>query len=862
MKSLGMRFESWWEKYSRIIKLLFVTSVVIFVVHALGSFFKTVDWHKVGIGLTELSWEKILLLMMAGCIAVIPMLGYDFAVTRLLPGKFKRSYIIRCGWITNTLTNIAGFGGLLGSSLRAYFYRKNASKKEILLAISKIAIFLLSGLSVLCWLALIIMFGFHDGGHFNQYAIWLVGGGLYFPVVFIVTQVYNSNVFKDVTPKLEAFIVTSSTFEWLFVALFFLLVGWCLGVRDNLVSVLPLYVVAQVLGVLSMIPGALGSFDVMMIFELSLLGVHQTTIIIWLLLFRIFYYIVPLILAAGMFLHNLAQQVNEFFDGLPLMMMRKTAYFLITAFMYISGILMLLTASVPDLTSQNKIIQRLYPYTFFFLHQMTTILFAVAMLACARGLQAKIKRAYWPTLVLLLIGIGNTIWNLGTLSLTIYLVIVLLLVLMSRHVLYREKLQYSISKFLIDGTIFAGSFVLYVIVGVINAPQYTSKHHIPDFLFFPGESVWFSGLIGLVLGLLLMFLILRYFTAGWDPFSAVHSFDADRVRAVIDEFGGSATSHLAFLRDKAIYYYQENQHDQLFFMYRRKNDRLVIMGDPVGNHAAWRPAFRQFIRMADKYDYQLVFYEVSSEVTMLLHEFGFDFIKTGETGLVKLADFTLAGKKQRSQRALMHKFDREGYTFTVEKPPFSAEQLAELKKVSDSWLGSQVEKGFSLGFFDPYYINQAPVGVVRDQDGKMVAFATFMPTGGKEILTIDLMRHSKEAPSGIMDKIFISMYQYGQENGYTYFDLGMAPLSNVGEYQFSFIEEKAAHFIYEYGYHLYGFQGLRRYKDKYASVWYPRYIAYRKKNSLIATMLILVSVVNQRIDQKNRHLFFFWLNHN
>lgn len=513
MKSLGMRFESWWEKYSRIIKLLFVTSVVIFVVHALGSFFKTVDWHKVGIGLTELSWEKILLLMVAGCIAVIPMLGYDFAVTRLLPGKFKRSYIIRCGWITNTLTNIAGFGGLLGSSLRAYFYRKNASKKEILLAISKIAIFLLSGLSVLCWLALIIMFGFHDGGHFNQYAIWLVGGGLYFPVVFFFTQVYNSNVFKDVTPKLEAFIVTSSTFEWLFVALFFLLVGWCLGVRDNLISVLPLYVVAQVLGVISMIPGALGSFDVMMIMELSLLGVPQTTIIIWLLLFRIFYYIVPLILAAVMFLHNLAQQVNEFFDGLPLMMMRKTAYFLITAFMYISGILMLLTASVPDLTSQNKIIQRLYPYTFFFLHQMTTILFAVAMLACARGLQAKLKKAYWPTLVLLLIGIGNTIWNLGTLSLTIYLVIVLLLVLMSRHVLYREKLQYSISKFLVDGTIFAGSFVLYVIVGVINAPQYTSKHHIPDFLFFPGESIWFSGLIGLILGLFLMFLVLRYFTA-------------------------------------------------------------------------------------------------------------------------------------------------------------------------------------------------------------------------------------------------------------------------------------------------------------------------------------------------------------
>lgn len=862
MKALGTRLETWWEKYSRIIKLIFVTSVLIFVIHALGNFFKTVDWHKVGIGLTNLSWENIVILLVMGCVAVIPMLGYDFTIVHFLPGQFKRSYIIRCGWITNTLTNIAGFGGILGSTLRAYFYRKNASKKDILLAISKIAIFLLSGLSVLCWLALIVMFVFHDGGHFNQYAIWLVGGGLYFPVVFYFTIVHDNRFTKDITPKVEAFVVTSSTCEWLFVALFFLLVGWCLGVRQHLISVLPLYVVAQVIGVISMIPGALGSFDVIMMMELSLLGIPQTTIVIWLLLFRIFYYLVPLAIAGVMFIHNLAEQFNDFFDGLPLMMIRKLAYYLITAFMYISGILMLLTASVPDLTTQNKLFQRLYPYTFFFLHQMTTILFAVAMLACARGLQSKIKKAYWPTVILLVIGIANTIWNLGTMGLTIYLAIVLLLVLISKHVLYRKKLQYSISKFTIDGLIFAGSFILYVIVGVINSPHYASHHHLPDFLFFPEEKVWLSGLIGLILGLFLMFLIIRYFISGWDPFSAVKSFNADRVRNVIDKYGGSETSHLAFLRDKSLYYYQKDKQDQLFFMYRRKYDRLVIMGDPVGNQALLRPAFRQFIREADAYGYQLVFYEVSSKTTLLLHEFGFDFIKTGESGLVKLANFTLAGKKQRSQRALMHKFDREGYTFSVEHPPFSTDQLKEFKQVSDSWLGDQVEKGFSLGFFDPYYINQAPVGVVRDQDGKMVAFATFMPTGSKQILTIDLMRHSKDAPSGIMDKIFISMFQYGQENGYTYFDLGMAPLSNVGEYQFSFIEEKIAHFIYEYGYHLYGFQGLRRYKDKYASQWSSRYIAFRKKNSLVATMLILVSVVNQRVDQKNQHLFLWWLNHN
>ena len=77
----------------------------------------------------------------------------------------------------------------------------------------------------------------------------------------------------------------------------------------------------------------------------------------------------------------------------------------------------------------------------------------------------------------------------------------------------------------------------------------------------------------------------------------------------------------------------------------------------------------------------------------------------------------------------------------------------------------------SLGLFSPHYIKAAPVALVRSADGELVAFATLMPTGSKKLLTIDLMRHSHHAPSGIMDKIFVSMFQYGQEHGYEYFDL-------------------------------------------------------------------------------------------
>lgn len=306
------------------------------------------------------------------------------------------------------------------------------------------------------------------------------------------------------------------------------------------------------------------------------------------------------------------------------------------------------------------------------------------------------------------------------------------------------------------------------------------------------------------------------------------------------------------MRDKNTYFYRVDEEDKLFFMYKKMADKLIIMGGPIGDQQYLRPALEQFMQEADVYGYRLVFYEISGPLTMLLHEYGFDFIKTGEEGYLTLADFTLTGKKRRAQRALMNKFEREGYVFSIENPPFSSEFMEQLREVSDSWLNGQVEKGFSLGFFDEFYLNQAPIAIIKDEQEKIVAFASLMPMKDN-ILSIDLMRESKDAPSGIMDKIFISLFEYGREQGYEYFDMGMAPLANVGDSEFSFIEERMAHFIYEYGYNLYGFQGLKAYKNKYVTEWQPRYTAYRKPSSVAITMLQLVIVVNQKRHDHNRY---------
>lgn len=109
--------------------------------HGAGQLLKDVDWHRVGIGLASQSPIHVLMMLIGGCISIVPMLGYDFAITHFLSGRFSKHYIIRSGWITNTLTNVAGFGGLLGATLRAYFYGKHSSKNRSCLPSQKLPSF-------------------------------------------------------------------------------------------------------------------------------------------------------------------------------------------------------------------------------------------------------------------------------------------------------------------------------------------------------------------------------------------------------------------------------------------------------------------------------------------------------------------------------------------------------------------------------------------------------------------------------------------------------------------------------------------------------------------------------------------------
>jgi phosphatidylglycerol lysyltransferase len=152
--------------------------------------------------------------------------------------------------------------------------------------------------------------------------------------------------------------------------------------------------------------------------------------------------------------------------------------------------------------------------------------------------------------------------------------------------------------------------------------------------------------------------------------------------------------------------------------------------------------------------------------------------------------------------------------------------LDELAAISSEWLRSKNvrEKGFSLGRFDRDYLSNFPVALVRVGE-RIVAFANIWTGDCGRELSIDLMRHVRDAPNGIMDYLFLELMLWGKEQGCERFTLGMVPLAGLERRRLAPFWAQAGALLFRHGEHFYNFQGLLGFKAKFNPVWEPRYLA-------------------------------------
>jgi phosphatidylglycerol lysyltransferase len=285
-----------------------------------------------------------------------------------------------------------------------------------------------------------------------------------------------------------------------------------------------------------------------------------------------------------------------------------------------------------------------------------------------------------------------------------------------------------------------------------------------------------------------------------------------------------------------------------FIMYDVQGQSWFAMGDPVGPQDQWQDLIWNFTELCDQYSGWPAFYQVEKENLDLYLELGLTFLKLGEEARVNLETFSLEGSSRKSLRYAYNKALKLNCTFSIVPQQDVSKVLDEVKKVSDSWLKQKNvrEKKFSVGYFNPQYLSLTPLALVK-QNEKIIAFANVLPGAEKQELSVDLMRFVPSGPENVMDYLFIELMLWGRQNGFQWFNLGMAPLSGIENRALAPLWSHAGAFIFKYGEHFYNFQGLRQYKDKFDPQWQPKYLACHKGLMLPRILANLAALISSGI---------------
>jgi len=316
--------------------------------------------------------------------------------------------------------------------------------------------------------------------------------------------------------------------------------------------------------------------------------------------------------------------------------------------------------------------------------------------------------------------------------------------------------------------------------------------------------------------------------------------EEERARAweVVRAYGRTSLARYTLFDDKKFFFSSSGS----LISYVTENRVALTLGGPIGPAENISADIAEFRSLCSSNDWLPAFYQVSPSYIDVYKSQDFDMLTLGQEAIVDLSAFTLDGSENKTLRNSYNKMVRFGYHYDVVQPPYSARMLRELNTISNEWLSSRgaSEMRFSLGWFDEGYLNTCPILLVRDREGFIEAFANIVTEFQASEVAVDLMRHRRQVESGLMDFLFVSLFQWAKENGYATFNLGLSALSGVGEHSDDPTIERALNYIYRNVSRLYNFRGLHAFKEKFHPTWSPRYLFHPNAPSLTAISVALL----------------------
>lgn len=834
------------NKIFSILKITFATALFIFVAITLYRELSGINFKDTLVEFSKINRMSLVLLFIGGGASLVILSMYDVILSRALKMDISLGKVLRVSYIINALNAIVGFGGFIGAGVRAMVYKNYThDKKKLVHFISLILISMLTGLSLL---SLLIVFHVFDASLILDKITWvrwvLYVVSFFLPLFIIYSMVRppdKNNRFVGLYCTLV------SCVEWLAAAVVLYFCGVIVDAHVSFMSFIAIFIIAALSGLVSFIPGGFGAFDLVVLLGFKTLGVPEEKVLLMLLLYRFAYYFVPVIIALILSSFEFGTSAKKYIEGSKYFIPAKD----VTSFLmsYQKDII----AKIPSLSLAILVF---FTSMIFFVNNLTIvydalydgnhltyyILLAIHTSACLLlllnvvGIYKQSRRAIIFAMISILLITVATFFTYASYILITWLAIIFVLLIVAFRRARRLKRPVRMRN--IVAMLLFSLFILYVnhifIAGTLYALDiYTIEMHTSVLRYY----FWLTILIiAIIIGMIAWLFDYQ--------FSKVRiSSKIEDCEEIINQYGGNYLSHLIYSGDKQFF---TNENKTAFLMYRYKASSLVVLGDPLGDENAFDELLEAFYNYAEYLGYDVIFYQVTDQHMPLYHNFGNQFFKLGEEAIIDLTQFSTSGKKCRGFRATLNKFDELNISFEIIEPPFSTEFINELQHVSDLWLDNRQEMHFSVGQFNEEYLSKAPIGVMRNEENEVIAFCSLMPTYFNDAISVDLIRWLPELDLPLMDGLYLHMLLWSKEQGYTKFNMGMATLSNVGQLHYSYLRERLAGRVFEHFNGLYRFQGLRRYKSKYNPNWEPRFLVYRKDNSLWESLSKVMRVIRHK----------------
>ncbi|UKJ08183.1 phosphatidylglycerol lysyltransferase domain-containing protein [Solitalea lacus] len=655
------------------------------------------------------------------------------------------------------------------------------------------------------------------------------------------------NFLMKVFPKAETFleeilIIELSASKLIVATLFSVLVEFC-GIVHLYIAMLAsgtdasweaaftAYIVSTLFLIFSPLLKGLGAVELSISYILKLYGYNTLQAVEIALLYRLLEFWLPLV--AGIIAWAWKGK-NLFLRLAPPLLI------------FLLGTVNIFSVLTPPIASRLHLLKEYIPLESIHASNWLVILLGLVLIVTAAFLIRGLKGAWWLAIAvsaLSLIGHLTKALDYEEATLSLFVIIVL----------YSSRKQYRLRsdpRFINIGTVTGiATLITVLIFGSIGFYWLDEKHFGLDFSLwqsiryaftnflliqndlqpithFGTEFIMSIRVLGIGAWAFFLYTVFRPYLSA----TFFKSQDYEKAFFWINQYGSSPVDYFKADADKLLFFSNENEG---FIAYRVANGFAIVLEEPVCLEEHKLKFLIEFDQFCIKEGLKPAFYRIDEESLYHFSTLKKKKLLIGQEAVMDINSFSLEGKQNKALRNSLNSLQKKGYQTRVHKAPHTRQFINELKAVSDEWLKAydKIEITFSQGMFNPSLISQQEVIAVHDEANKTVAFLTIIPDYTPDECTYDLIRKTADAPGGCMDALIIKLTEYAKESGSHYLNLGLVPMSGIDQPEST--AERLVKYAYEKISRFKHYQGLREFKEKYASQWLNKYLIYENDFDLV-----------------------------